>query len=74
MQDEIEAIVEEHNQRVYHGKMPKENKRALRTRIKYLLKRAIPGNRAWRTLENEFFGPADYTEADHGEPPQGARW
>lgn len=43
-------------------------------RVRRLLKKASPGNWAWRTLENEYGFSGDYTAADEGEPPQGAKW
>jgi hypothetical protein len=64
--EDIEAAVEEHNQRVYAGDMPVENKQQLRYRIKHLLKYALPGNVPYRILETEFGFTGDYTEADSG--------
>ncbi len=64
--DDIEAAVEEYNQRVYAGEMPVENKQALRDRIKHLLKYARPGNIPFRILETEFGFTGDYMEADNG--------
>lgn len=43
-------------------------------RVRRLLKKASPGNWAWRTLENEYGYSGDYSAADEGEPPQGAKW
>lgn len=43
-------------------------------RVRRLLKHARPGNLAWRTLENEYGYQGDYSAADEGEAPQGARW
>jgi hypothetical protein len=63
---EIEVIVEEHNQRVYAGEMPVENKQQLRKRIKNLLIHAKPGNVPWQILQTEFGFTGDYVEADNG--------
>jgi len=63
---EIEAAVEEHNQRVYGGEMPAANKTTLRNRIKFHLTHQKPGNYHWLTLQNEFGFTGDYTEADTG--------
>lgn len=45
--------------------------RSLLTR---LLRAARPGNWAWQRLVNDFGFDPDFTPADHGDPPQGARW
>ena len=66
MQEQIEQIVEEHNQRVYGGAMPVENKQTLRNRITFLFKHASPDNWAWHMLQSEFGFSGDYTEADNG--------
>lgn len=43
-------------------------------RVRRLLKHASPGNMPWQILENQYGFSGDYSAADHGEPPQGAKW
>lgn len=43
-------------------------------RVRRLLEHAKPGNIPWQILENQYGFSGDYTEADNGEPPKGAKW
>lgn len=51
-----------------------DNERREREILREWEKKAkVPGDYHWKKVQ-EWTGGADYSEADHGEAPQGARW
>jgi hypothetical protein len=55
---------EEDEERIAH--LPLDMRRGACRVIQRLLKKALPGNAAWRRLENEFGYSGDYSAADEG--------
>lgn len=48
--------------------MDPENRRTMMKLLRRLEAKAVPGNWAYRKLEDEFGYCGDYTPADHGQP------
>lgn len=71
--DEMEAKIIE-DELALRPEMNIDGRRTLRRVLGFLLSEAQPGNWAWRRLEDEFGFQGDFSLADHGEPPQGAKW